>query len=189
MLFSFGQLLFTALAQIIEVCGHLFVPSSLKVPPQHFSQTEVCSSLILFFFSHSVGDLRLCFGLITCCMTQFESSFHTWHYTVEYRGSLSDCKLSRSCGSKQAQFISPPPPWLTLTWGVCADVPCLVFPHFVCLRWHWSRKLLFRCIFACKPKPCCNLLLERRAFLLATPENKPYFFSPFLIAHFMNFNI
>jgi len=29
------------LLQFIEVCGHLFMHTSLKEPPQHFSQVEV----------------------------------------------------------------------------------------------------------------------------------------------------
>jgi len=38
---TFVPLFFTTLLQYIEFFGHLFMPSSLKVPPQHFSRLEV----------------------------------------------------------------------------------------------------------------------------------------------------
>lgn len=51
-----------ALLQFIEVHGHLFMHSSLKVPPQDFNAWTVAAWRFISFFGHSVMDSLLCSG-------------------------------------------------------------------------------------------------------------------------------
>lgn len=67
-----------------------------------------CNTLMLFFIGHSVADLLLCLGKLSCCITQFEKSFSCQKdglifesrvlcYTDEF---IVECKVLRSFGCK-----------------------------------------------------------------------------------------
>lgn len=74
-----------------------------------------CNTLLLFFFRHSVEDLLLCLDSLSCCMTQFESSFSCWTdwltfdfgilwYTEKVDSMTTWCPSP--LGPKQIQIIS-----------------------------------------------------------------------------------
>jgi len=77
-----------------------------------------CNILILFFFSHSVINLMVFLGTLSCCMTQSLPTVSCqtdilW-YTEEF---IVDWKTARSPGpvaAKLAQIITPPPHCLTV---------------------------------------------------------------------------
>lgn len=89
---TLGPLFFTTLLQFIEVCRHSLKHSSLKVPPQHFSQGEV---------STLTGSF--------CCRFAEDRWPHVWLFKM-VGGRLHDCKVPKFCVCKTSHkphlFIS-----------------------------------------------------------------------------------
>lgn len=88
-------------------------------------------------FQHSVVDLQVCLGSLSCCMTQFQLSL-SWkpasHLTLWYTEFMADLITVRCSGpvpAEQAQIITLPLPCLTvgvcLCWCVQSFTPFAVF--------------------------------------------------------------
>lgn len=101
-----APLFFTTLLQLIEVCGHSFVHSMLKIPPLYFvvevsTLTETFHTLIIFIFNHFLVDLLLYLSFI----------FQIDDLTFD----------PRSFGCKTSPNHNPP-----LGLAVCAKMLCLI---------------------------------------------------------------
>ena len=84
-----------------------------------------CNTLILFFFSHSVVDLLVHLGSLSCCVTHFQPSFNCQSHGLAFYSRILWCleefivdviivRHPGSVAAKQAQMINPPPPCLTV---------------------------------------------------------------------------
>lgn len=98
-----------------------------------------CNTLMLFFFGHSVVDLLLSLGKLSCCITQFEKSFSCQKdglifesrvlcYTDEF---MVDCKVLRSFGCENE----------SKSWPLWSTVSMRVFCQYV-----WFSPKLLVCI-------------------------------------------
>ena len=125
---------FTMLLHFFKVCTSL-LRSSHTVPIRLRSGLwlEHCNQLILFFFRHSVVDLLLCLGSLSCCITQFQPRFScsidgltcdSW--IIWYTEVSMTARCPGPVAAKQTQIISPPPLCLTVGMRCCAEMLCLV---------------------------------------------------------------
>lgn len=91
-------------------CRHLSMHSSLKVPPQHFSQLQVWTldqRLYFFTFSDSVVNLPLCLGSLL--HHSLLAKHGRWPHIrlYKYCGTqrilcqFNDCIILRACGCQQ----------------------------------------------------------------------------------------
>lgn len=91
-------------------CRHLSMHSSLKVPPQHFSQLQVWTldqRLYFFTFSDSVVNLPLCLGSLL--HHSLLAKHGRWPHIrlYKYCGTqrilcqFNDCIIPRACGCQQ----------------------------------------------------------------------------------------
>jgi len=104
-----------------------------------------CNTLILFFFSHSVVDLLVFLGSLSCCMTNqpsftcqtdgftFDSRI-LWYTDRVVHGRLNDCKVPRWMQNKPQ---SPPlchHDW----WTVGMRLLCWNGVFGLCQTWHYA---------------------------------------------------
>ena len=136
---------FTTLFQFIEICGHLSMHSSRKVLSQHFNWVKSGLWLghhetsILFFFSHSVVDLLVCLGSLSCCTTQFWPSRSCWTdgitfnsrilwYAEEFVVNSMTAKCPGLVAAKQAQIITLNHCGWQMVWEVSVSYTHLTLP-------------------------------------------------------------
>lgn len=134
---------FLVLLEFIGVWKHLFLHSFPATAFQcgwdlDFATPCHCSTLILYFLSHSVVDLLLS---LSCCMTEFQPSLscQTDDLTFDSRileELMIDSMTARCVGpvaAKQAQNITSPTLCLQLIWGVWFPLNLVVWnKHLYC---------------------------------------------------------
>lgn len=118
-----------------------------------------CSSLLLFFFSHSVVGLLLCMELLSCSMTQLylsdRSVLRLGSRIFCYAGVYSmTAKCSDPVAAKQNQIITPPPPGLTTCRRCLCWYAMFVFHQMWCCALWTETSTLVWCFVQmqlCKP--------------------------------------
>ena len=183
-------LFFPTLLQIIEVCSIglctalLRSHHSILVSLRSGLWLNHCNTLILFFFRHSVVDLLLCLGSLSCWWASFSFSCRTDGLTFDSRilwypeEFMVDSMTARCPGpvaAEQAQMISPPPPCLTvgmrcLCWyaafGFLQTCCCALWPNISTLVWSVQRTLFQKSSEITNLSCAAMFFLERRGFLL-----------------------
>lgn len=120
-------------------CRHLSMHSSLKVPPQHFSQLQVWTldqRLYFFTFSDSVVNLPLCLGSLL--HHSLLAKHGRWPHIrlYKYCGTqrilcqFNDCIIPRACGCQQnlnhhpsINVLSGGMRWVFLCWYAVFGFP------------------------------------------------------------------
>lgn len=151
------------------------------------------NTLIFLFFSHSVEDLLVCLGPLSCCTTQFGPSVSGQTDGLKcdsrifwYTGKFTVDSMTARCPDMTAKQAS----WYDVFFLTCSIGVFFQTWHCVISKAIAPEVLRFVQLQLCNQRCASMFFLERRVFLLVIFPNESYLLGLFFFyCSKMNFNI